>query len=66
MPKYCPVKDYLNKNLVGAHVQKNSALDRDWYIIPLCSEHNGQKGGALDVAGYLTLVPANVSATCGK
>ena len=65
-PTYCPVKDCLKKDLVGAHVQKDSSFDRDWYIVPLCSGHNGQTGSALDVADHVTLVPANVSETRGN
>ena len=28
---------------VGAHVQKDSAVDRKWYIVPLCNSCNVSK-----------------------
>ena len=66
VPTYCLEKSCTKKDLVGAHVQKDSSSDRDWYIIPLCSEHNGKNGNTLDVADHAKLVSANISATCGK
>lgn len=63
---YCPVKDCLGKIEVGAHVQKDSATDSSWYIIPLCEKHNGETGKSLSVNDTVTLVSANVSKTCGK
>lgn len=66
VPSYCAEKNCTKQDLVGAHVQNDSSSDRDWYIIPLCSDHNGQKGAALDVSDGVKLVPANVSMTCGK
>jgi hypothetical protein len=37
VPAYCPAKDCLNKELVGAHVQKDSSSDKSSYICPsLC------------------------------
>ena len=66
VPKYCPESKCLGKPEVGAHVQKDNSTDGSWYIIPLCNTHNGQTRQALDVSDSITLVPANVSETCGK
>jgi hypothetical protein len=49
---------------VGAHVQKDSMLDRSWYIVPVCSAHNA-KAGEMNIMDSTVLVPANVSQTCG-
>jgi len=51
---------------VGAHIQKDSSTDKNWYIVPLCKEHNGQTGKSLDIMDDTSLVSANVSQTCGK
>ena len=41
VPSFCPVSACLNKDLVGAHVQKGgSSTDQKWYIYPLCAHHN--------------------------
>jgi hypothetical protein len=64
--EYCPVESCLTKNdLVGAHVQKDSYLDTDWYIAPLCKKHNAETGKSLNVPDWLKLASANVSKTCG-
>jgi hypothetical protein len=63
---FCPVVGCLEKDLVGAHVQKDSATDKSWYIIPLCKKHNGETGKSLTISDSYTLVSANVSNTCGK
>ncbi len=65
LPGYCPVNGCYNKDLVGAHVQKDNWYDNDWYIIPLCAAHN-KKSDALELSDDWTLVSANVSATCGR
>lgn len=40
-PKYCAVQGCLNKDLVGAHVQKAFSLyDKRLYIVPLCTDCN--------------------------
>jgi len=65
VPTYCPVEQCLEKDLVGAHVQKDSSTDKSWYIVPLCKKHNGETGKSLQIAAY-ALVSANVSQTCGK
>jgi len=62
---FCPVENCLEKDLVGAHVQKDSTTDHNWYILPLCKTHNA-KGKSLTVSDSYKLVSANVSETCGK
>ena len=63
---YCTVDKCYGKDLVGAHVQKDSSTDRSWYIIPLCKTHNAETGKSLIVSDNTALVSANVSETCGK
>ena len=66
IPTYCPEQHCLQKPEVGAHVQKNSSTDNNWFIIPLCKSHNGDYGKTLDVNDSIVLVSANVSKTCGN
>jgi hypothetical protein len=66
LPTYCPEATCARKPEVGAHVQKDSATDNSWYIIPLCKIHNAETGKSLDISDSTTLVSANVSETCGK
>jgi len=65
VPTYCPEANCLGKVEVGAHVQKDSAFDSSWYIIPLCKNCNAKVGQALTVSDSITLVSANVAHTCG-
>ena len=65
VPSYCPVDGCLEKELVGAHVQKNGSGDSRWYIYPLCKTHNASKGQSLEVSGSWEFVSANVAETCG-
>jgi hypothetical protein len=51
---------------VGAHVQKDSATDKSWYIVPLCKAHNARKGDSINILEGIKLVSANVSETCDK
>jgi hypothetical protein len=66
LPDYCVQKTCRKKPEVGAHVQKDSAIDKDWYIIPLCTDHNQETGGSLIILDGTVLVPASVSRTCGR
>ncbi len=66
LPEYCVEKSCLNKKKVGAHVQKDSATDKSWYIVPLCKDHNKTTVKSLELIASIKLVSANVSATCGK
>lgn len=66
LPQYCPESKCINKPEVGAHVQKDSSTDSNWYIIPLCKQCNAKKGAAIIVSDNIKLVSANKSATCEK
>ena len=66
LPEYCPVVGCKEKPGLGAHVLKDNSTDRNWYIVPLCSKHNGEKGKSFDLTTNIALVLANVSITCGK
>ncbi|USE34577.1 hypothetical protein [Endozoicomonas sp. SCSIO W0465] len=61
----CVEESCTNEATVGAHVQKISSYDNDWYIIPLCKHHNNLRGEEIELYGSPTLVSANVSETCG-
>lgn len=62
---YCPVIGCMNKDLVGAHVQKAYGMDSRWYIFPLCNAHNQSKN-ELNVSDAYKLVSANKKETCEK
>lgn len=63
---YCIVKDCINKDLVGAHVQLDSKTDNNWYILPLCNKHNSPSSGIMEVSDNYKYVSANKSKTCDK
>lgn len=65
MAALCPVLMCVEKNEVGAHVQKEGA-DKNLYILPLCQRHAAQAGEIITVNDYLPLVTTNVSETCAK
>ncbi len=64
LPSHCAEKSCMVKPEVGAHVQKDSSTDKNWYIIPVCSKHN-MKAGDMGIMDSTILVSANVSQTCG-
>ena len=64
-PHTCSVNGCLNTADVGAHVQKVRGSDR-WYIIPLCSHHNNQRGSDSVVGNATTFISANKFETCGR
>ncbi len=61
----CPVVSCFDRAEVGAHVQKDTNADNNWYIVPLCKKHNAEKSKTIEVSDDTSLVPANVSNTCG-
>jgi len=61
----CVVNHCTNDPEVGGHVQKDSLLDQNWYIIPICKSCNGKSGQDLYIDDAVNLVSANVSKTCG-
>lgn len=65
VPKYCAEVKCTNAPEVGAHIQKDSTVDNNWYIIPMCKTHNA-KATELTISDSTILVSANVSQTCGK
>ena len=64
--RFCPQVTCVQRAEVGAHVQRANSGDSNWYIVPLCTAHNGKKGQSLDIGDSVNLVSANVSKTCGK
>jgi hypothetical protein len=50
---------------VGAHVQK-AGEERNWYIIPLCKEHNNQQGELLFLSDDAVLIPATDRSKCSS
>lgn len=65
-PTFCLVKNCTKRDLVGAHVQKGGeSTDQNWYICPLCGEHNQHKG-ELELSDIYKLVSANKKETCEK
>lgn len=66
VPSYCSEKTCIQKPEVGAHVQKDSSVDSNWYIIPLCKTHNSKTGESIEVVDSTKFVSANVSETCGR
>jgi len=66
VPSLCSTESCVNGPEVGAHVQKDVAWDNSWYIVPLCKTCNAMTGEAITIGDSVTLVPANVSQTCGR
>lgn len=62
VPRFCSVIGCGDYATLGAHVMRPG--DRTWYIVPMCAEHNAQKG-PLSIGDSTELVPANVQQTCG-
>lgn len=66
LPTHCPESSCIRKPEVGAHVQKDSVIDKGWYIVPLCKTHNSETNKSLTISDSVKLVSANVSETCDK
>jgi len=64
LPPRCTVVSCAGLPEFGAHVQKEYSDEECWYIVPFCKTHNAQTGKSYVVD--TTLVPADVSETCGK
>ena len=60
---FCLAAACMEKDLVGAHVQKADARDDAWYIYPLCLSHN-ERSEELEVSDGYKLVPADKAETC--
>ncbi|HAD81758.1 MAG: hypothetical protein A2509_10730 [Candidatus Edwardsbacteria bacterium RIFOXYD12_FULL_50_11] len=63
---YCSEAGCANQAEAGGHVLRVGANDDNWYIIPLCAEHNSLTGRAIEVIDATIFVPANVEETCGS
>lgn len=65
LPQWCCEKNCTNKPTLGAHIQKDSATDKTWYIVPLCDLHN-KRTDILELIISPAFAPANVGETCHK
>ncbi|MBI3565361.1 MAG: hypothetical protein HY079_09215 [Elusimicrobia bacterium] len=66
VPAYCPVNGCMSTDVLGAHVKIEGSSRQEWFIYPLCREHNARADAALDVSDSYLLVSANVGDTCGR
>ena len=57
----CYVQGCIGRPTAGGHVQKNSLVDRNWYVIPLCADCSEKSGQDLDIWDEATLVSARES-----
>jgi hypothetical protein len=60
---YCAAGTCVNRAEVGARVQV--AGSRNWFIVPLCRQHNATRDASLIVSDRVKLVSANLAHTCG-
>jgi hypothetical protein len=58
----CYVQGCIGRPSAGGRVQKDSLVDRNWYVIPLCADCNDKSGQNLDIWDEATLVSARESA----
>ena len=66
LPMYCSETSCRKKPTTGAHVQSDGPVNGDWYIVPLCDDHNRRTGKTLELVAGTILVRANVHQTCEK
>ncbi len=64
-PSLCREKLCFRAADVGAHVQRDGGTDKSWYIVPLCTKHNGD-GGSLELVAGTALAVADQASTCKK
>lgn len=65
LPQHCAATACMRAPQLGAHVQKASATDSGWYIIPLCVTHS-IRASSLEIADATPMVSAHVNETCAK
>jgi len=65
LPQHCAATTCMAKPQLGAHVQRDSATDISWYIVPLCVKHS-IRAASLEILDSTPLVSAHVNDTCGK
>jgi hypothetical protein len=61
---YCSEEKCINPPTVGAHVQRDTITDNNWYIVPLCDKHN-KAVSSMNIVNSVVLVLANKAKTCG-
>jgi hypothetical protein len=54
----CSVQGCIRRPSAGGRVQKDSAVDRSWYVIPLCGPCNSRSGEDLAIWDEARLIPA--------
>lgn len=65
LPLHCVEISCTKDPEVGAHVQKDSETDNNWYILPLCKKHNKQSE-SLEICQEVSFASANINNTCGS
>jgi hypothetical protein len=61
----CFVQGCIRRPIEGGRVQKDTGVDRGWYVIPLCTECNGKQGQDLDIWDAARLVLATERVAVG-
>ncbi len=59
----CSAEGCYGIEIVGAHVQKDSLYDSNWYIVPFCYSHN-RSVNKVELKIGVELVSANKEETC--
>ena len=54
----CYVQGCIGRPTAGGRIQKDSLVDRNWYVIPLCADCSERSGQDLDIWDEATLVSA--------
>ena len=62
----CVEKSCTKNAEAGAHVLKGDSIDQNWYIIPLCRDHNALWGKEIEIRDSAKIVSANTKETCAK
>ncbi len=65
-PRFCAERDCLQWPTVGSLVQKETELDEQLYVVPLCDAHSALEGQSIEIGQHTVLVPAVGTVTCGK
>mgnify|MGYP001398950782 CR=1 FL=1 len=63
---FCSEAGCANQAEAGGQVLRVGANDDNWYIIPLCKEHNALTGRAIEVIDATIFVPVDAEETCGS
>jgi hypothetical protein len=65
LPEHCAEARCMARPELGAHVQKDSSTDTNWYIIPLCVQHS-IKAEYLEISDTTNFVSAHLGDTCAR